>query len=162
MKVKENHIISDEGKTIIRTLTGELMGKSLYLGYYYPNGIQGERVLDVPENFSEIEDSIANIYSLTFGAENSADVVYNIEHQWEDLTDDEKLYAVNLFPIYSYDTMVTMLIRKIYDEDRMEALINNYLQDAEKYTTEWLIMQNWRANAKKMAKIFIEFKNNNN
>lgn len=54
----------------------------------------------------------------------------------------------------TYDTLVSALIRKRYDADKMEAIINNYLadKDDEGANTEFEEMQNYRQEVKDFCK----------
>lgn len=58
----------------------------------------------------------------------------------------------------TYDTLVSALIRKKYDADKMEATINNYLADTEDdiAKTEFEKMQNYRKEVKSFCKIIFE------
>ncbi len=57
----------------------------------------------------------------------------------------------------SYSTIVSALINNEYDNNRMQAIINNYLADPtdEEIAREWKEMQEFRAYAKSLAKEFI-------
>lgn len=72
-----------------------------------------------------------------------------------DSTDGEKVVVDQFvfdFDPKDYDKVVTHIIRERYSADKMEALLNNYLLDAEKYKEEFEAMQEWRAFAKESAK----------
>lgn len=58
----------------------------------------------------------------------------------------------------TYDTLVSALIRKRYDADKMEAIINNYLadKDDEVAKAEFEEMQNYRKEVKDFCKAVFE------
>lgn len=58
----------------------------------------------------------------------------------------------------TYDDIVSKIVKTKYSDDEMTALINNHLLDDgdEEHTAEWKEMQEWRANAKKIAKEAVE------
>lgn len=58
----------------------------------------------------------------------------------------------------TYDTLVSALIRKRYDADKMEAIMNNYLadKDDEVAKAEFEEMQNYRKEVKSFCKIVFE------
>lgn len=58
----------------------------------------------------------------------------------------------------TYDTLVSALIRKKYDADKMEAVINNYLadKDDESANIEFAEMQTYRQEVKDFCKAVFE------
>lgn len=56
------------------------------------------------------------------------------------------------FP-FTYSSIVSAIVKSEYDEDRMQAVINNYLANPEdeEHAAEFTAMQNWRAEAKEVA-----------
>lgn len=66
------------------------------------------------------------------------------------------------------DYLISLLIKTNYPVDRMDAIRNNYelVKDgiagdkAEEYTKEYLVMQDWRAYSKELAKEIIDSKEN--
>lgn len=58
----------------------------------------------------------------------------------------------------TYDVLVSALIRKKYDADKMEAIINNYLadKDDESASTEFAEMQTYRQEVKDFCKAVFE------
>lgn len=72
-----------------------------------------------------------------------------------DTTDSEKIVVEQfVFPFdpKDYDRVASHIIRERYSADKMEALLNNYLLDADKYKDEFFAMQEWRTFAKECAK----------
>lgn len=72
-----------------------------------------------------------------------------------DTTDSEKIVVEQfVFPFdpTDYDRVASHIVREKYSADKMEALINNYLLDADKYKSEFEQMQEWRTFAKECAK----------
>lgn len=68
--------------------------------------------------------------------------------------------AVTLEPgIWHYDAIVAALINAEYPNDKMQAIVNNYLDDptSDDAVEEMLEMQNWRKAAKVIAKDVLEF-----
>ena len=66
--------------------------------------------------------------------------------------------SVTLEPgIWSYPAIVSAIIKERYPDDAMDAIVNNYLADpkSEEYKMEMQEMQDWRANAKELAQIFL-------
>lgn len=63
----------------------------------------------------------------------------------------------------SYDTLVAALVRTRYPDDAMTAIINNHLLDPGNAGTEaeWQQMQQWRREAKALAKQIIANYNDN-
>lgn len=57
MKIDGNLLTADEGKNLIRKVSGENYGTIIYLGYsYYIGGVlQDPPHKDVPEDFEEID-----------------------------------------------------------------------------------------------------------
>ena len=59
---------------------------------------------------------------------------------------------------WDYDSIVNGLVSEVYPNDKMQAIINNYLlepEDAE-IKAEFDEMQNWRKEAKALAKRLLE------
>lgn len=66
-----------------------------------------------------------------------------------------KHQAVTLEPgLWTYDAIVAALINAEYPNDKMQAIVNNYLADptSDDAIEEMLEMQNWRKAAKQIAK----------
>ena len=61
-------------------------------------------------------------------------------------------YVKVLFP-FTYESLVSSIIRSEYNDDKMQAVINNYLDNPtdEKRLQEFTDMQNWRKEAKEVA-----------
>ena len=75
-----------------------------------------------------------------------------------DSTEGEKVVVDQfVFPFdpKDYDRVASHIVRERYSADKMEALLNNYLFDAEKYKDEFDAMQKWRSFAKESAKKII-------
>ena len=53
---------------------------------------------------------------------------------------------------FTYEQLVSKIVRSVYSEDEMEALINNYLSDSETYSEKFTEMQAFRQEAKEIAK----------
>ena len=73
-----------------------------------------------------------------------------------------------MIPCYNRDIIISSLIKANYPADRMDAIRNNYelVRDGtagdkeEEYTQEYLVMQDWRAYSKELAKEIIYSKEN--
>lgn len=61
---------------------------------------------------------------------------------------------------YSYNQIVTSLIRFRYSLDEELALVNNYQWDSEKYKDEYTEFQEWRNTCKEAARQYLVFKEN--
>lgn len=59
---------------------------------------------------------------------------------------------------YSYAGLVNKLVSYKYPNDKMQAIINNYLLDPndESIKQEFIEMQNWRSESKQIAKEILE------
>lgn len=59
---------------------------------------------------------------------------------------------------YNYGGIVDALISYKYSNDRMQAIINNYLLDPDDDVSnqEFIEMQNWRSESKRIAKEILE------
>ena len=59
---------------------------------------------------------------------------------------------------YCYGGLVNKLVSYKYPNDRMQAIINNYLLDPndESANQEFIEMQNWRSESKQIAKEILE------
>lgn len=59
---------------------------------------------------------------------------------------------------YCYAGLVNKLVSYKYPNDRMQAIINNYLLDPndDSANQEFIEMQNWRSESKKIAKEILE------
>lgn len=69
-------------------------------------------------------------------------------------------YIINVAQI-EYDELVNKLIIIKYPNDKMQAVINNYLLDnSEKHVNEFNEMQNYRNECKLFAKEIIAYKKN--
>ena len=69
---------------------------------------------------------------------------------------DIKMYKYSYIRIpypFTYESLVSSIIRSEYNDDRMQAVINNYLDNPtdEKRLQEFTDMQNWRKEAKEVA-----------
>ena len=62
---------------------------------------------------------------------------------------------------YSYNQIVTSLIRFRYSLDEELALVNNYQWDSEKYKDEYTEFQEWRNTCKEAAKLYLASKDSN-
>ena len=69
--------------------------------------------------------------------------------------------AIRVPLTYNYAILVSTIIKEKYSDDKMQAIINNYLMDITdtEHKQEFIDMQQWRAHAKEIAKEII---NNNN
>ena len=58
---------------------------------------------------------------------------------------------------YTYDTLVAAFIRERYSDDKMQAIINNYLMepDNSEHEEEFKEMQAWRKHIKEVCKEII-------
>ena len=65
--------------------------------------------------------------------------------------------------VWGYDALVSALVKARYDDDRMMAVINNHLDkpDDVEISAEWNDMQQWRREAKTLAKQIIANYNGN-
>ncbi|MDE7349647.1 MAG: hypothetical protein K2N25_01160 [Muribaculaceae bacterium] len=84
-------------------------------------------------------------------------VNYNIERTAEG---DYRHHALTLEPgVWSYDAIVDALVRAEYPHDRMDATVNNYLDDPDdpEARAEMKTMQRWRARAKEIARAAMEY-----
>lgn len=89
-------------------------------------------------------------------------VVYNLEtlsEEMEDATGYKYRYkSITLEPgVWCYDALVDALVTAEYPSSKMQAVINNYLdtpKDAE-VKAEYIAMQEWRKEAKRIAKEFL-------
>ena len=59
---------------------------------------------------------------------------------------------------YCYGGLVNKLVSYKYTNDKMQAIINNYLLDSndESVKQEFIEMQNWRSESKRIAKEILE------
>ena len=59
--------------------------------------------------------------------------------------------------VWGYDTLVSALVKARYDDDRMTAIINNRMAEPDDadIAAEWEEMQQWRREAKALAKQII-------
>lgn len=59
---------------------------------------------------------------------------------------------------YTYDLLVSLIIREKYSDDKMQAVINNFLleNDNTEHEEEFKQMQSWRKHAKEIAKQILE------
>ena len=57
---------------------------------------------------------------------------------------------------WNYNSIVNAIVSAEYPSDKMQAVVNNYLLDAEKGKEEFEQMQNCRAKAKAIAKQLLE------
>lgn len=87
---------------------------------------------------------------------------FNIEETTEEIKEKTgynfRYQSVELEPgIWSYPAIVSAIIKERYPDDAMDAIVNNYLANPnhEEYKTEMQEMQDWRANAKELAQIFL-------
>lgn len=68
--------------------------------------------------------------------------------------------SVTLAPgVWSYDAIVSALVSAKYPHDKMDAVVNNYLDDPgdDTYINEMRDMQEWRKTAKSIAKAALDF-----
>jgi hypothetical protein len=84
-------------------------------------------------------------YTIAFDVQKSSDET-NLGYSWSEVT-----FGAG---VPSYSEIVAAIIRSRYDDDRMQALINNHLLDDgdAEHEAEWDAMQKWRAEAKQKAK----------
>ena len=69
---------------------------------------------------------------------------------------DIKMYKYSYIRIpypFTYASIVSAIIKSEYADDKMQAVINNYLDNPteEEHAAEFTAMQNWRKEAKKVA-----------
>lgn len=57
---------------------------------------------------------------------------------------------------WTYEAIVSALVNEIYPSDKMQAVLNNYLLDPVEFKEEMNEMQEWRKEAKTMAKRLLE------
>lgn len=71
-----------------------------------------------------------------------------------DISVNETVYELNItFSDFTYDNIINTLINIVYPQDKMQAIINNYLLDKEeKHIVEFNEMQNYRKQCKDIAK----------
>lgn len=89
--------------------------------------------------------------------------VYSINFNIEQLRENNEVYyryrTVTLPPgEYSRDIVISSIIRQKYSDDKMQAIVNNYLLDPEdeENKQEFTEMQNYRKFAKNIADEFIK------
>ena len=75
---------------------------------------------------------------------------YNAEQDFNRLPENKKQA--------SYGELIEQLVRRRYSQSQVEAIINNYLDDSEneQYKAEFLEMQAYRKECKRIAKAKIE------
>lgn len=81
---------------------------------------------------------------------------FNITQMGEN---EYKYCSVSLGPgIWNYEAIVSALVNEIYPNDKMQAVINNYLLEPEDadIKKEFLQMQDWRKESKEIAKRLLE------
>jgi hypothetical protein len=72
---------------------------------------------------------------------------------------NDKYYEITIPGIkFNYEGIVDAIVTVAYPNDKMQAIINNYLLDQsdESFKNEFLEMQNWRKEAKRIAKTFLK------
>lgn len=71
---------------------------------------------------------------------------------------DEPITIQLGFSKYNYNGIVDALVSYKYPTDKMQAIINNYLLEPEDETvlSEFMTMQSWRSESKKIAKEILE------
>lgn len=57
---------------------------------------------------------------------------------------------------WDYAPIVAAIVRARYSDDEMQAIVNNYLLDAEAGAAEMEQMQAWRTHAKALARSYLE------
>lgn len=91
--------------------------------------------------------------------------VYTINFNIEEIEDEEQYgqryrYCSVTLPVGRYDrsAVISAIIRHRYDDDKMQAIINNYLLDKGDVESvmEFDAMQEYRKFAKKIADMFLE------
>lgn len=67
---------------------------------------------------------------------------------------NEITHELNMaFSDFTYDNIINTLVNIVYPQDKMQAIINNYLLDKdEKHIVEFNEMQNYRKQCKDIAK----------
>ena len=87
-------------------------------------------------------------------------LAFNIEELPE--TDESgyrfRYQSVTLEPgIWTRAAIIAAIVRERYNQDAVEAIVNNYLAnpESEEAIKEMAEMQEWRANAKELAEIFM-------
>jgi len=77
---------------------------------------------------------------------------YTINIKFDDSR--ERTVLVVSKPNMNYDYLVSMLIKTRYDDNKVQAIINNYLLDSDDETAikEFNEMQEWRKISKQIAK----------
>lgn len=88
-------------------------------------------------------------------------VNYNVVPLGDDFPTGHKFkhQAVTLEPgVWRYDAIVSALVNAQFPRDKMDAIVNNYLEDPENATAaeEMQEMQEWRKAAKQIAKDALE------
>lgn len=81
------------------------------------------------------------IHEVEEGGFDCLEVTYNFKG---DLSEDD------------YGKIVSAIIRGVYSEDDVEAILNNYLSDPEGHSEEFETLQLWRNEAKSTARQIIE------
>jgi hypothetical protein len=71
-----------------------------------------------------------------------------------DIKINEITHELNMtFSDFTYDNIINTLINIVYPQDKMQAIINNYLLDKEEnHVVEFNEMQNYRKHCKDIAK----------
>lgn len=84
---------------------------------------------------------------------------YTINIEFED--SQERTVLVVSKPNMNYDYLVSTLIKTRYNDNKVQAIINNYLLDSDDETSikEFNEMQEWRKISKQIAKEILTFAN---
>lgn len=84
-------------------------------------------------------------------------------NQTETKKDEQTFYeydGLRMAKNLDYSKMVAAIIRENYDDDAMQAIVNNHLLNDgdEQHEADYNAMQQWRATAKQVAKQIQEWK----
>lgn len=90
-------------------------------------------------------------YTIAFDVQESAEAQENSQkYSWTEAT-----FSLGT---PSYSDLVAAIIKGRYNDNDMAALINNHLLNdgSEEHEAEWNVMQEWRAEAKQLAKSILD------
>ena len=100
---------------------------------------------EAPQQLSYIRKFGCKAYTLAFDIQESQSETKESHFSWTEVQFDATPPT--------YGEIVSAIIRGRYSADDVEAITNNYLLDgSEIHTQEWRAMQQWRKDAKELAK----------
>lgn len=101
---------------------------------------------------------------ICFGAEEVTTTTPSTDTESSDSTDSDstrtvyEAYAVRVSLPTTYEQVTSAIIDAAYPSDQMQAIINNHLLESDnaEHEAEFTAMQEWRTNAKAIAKQVME------